>query len=86
MYYSHGRTSSTTIKNVTGSLTAGQTVLCTFTNKQDSSLAVMASFTAADAPEGVTLAWETVSETGNAGLTSIAAPAMRDRGLRLTRP
>src|SRR5690606_33761093 len=27
----------------------------------------IASFTAAAAPEGVTLAWETVSETGNAG-------------------
>ncbi len=61
-------TTSTSAKNATGSLTAGQTVLCTFTNRQDSPLAVnIAGFTAAAAPEGVTLAWETVSETGNAG-------------------
>ena len=59
---------------------AGQTVSCTFTNRQDSPLAVnIASFTAAAAPEGVTLAWETVSETGNAGFnvyrsTSDAGP------------
>jgi len=73
-------TTLTSAKNATGSLTAGQTVLCTFTNKQDSPLAVnIASFTAAAAPEGVTLAWETVSETGNAGFnvyrsTSDAGP------------
>lgn len=65
---------------VSGSVNPGQTVICTFTNQQGSPLAVnIASFTAAAAPQGVTLGWETVSETGNAGFnvyrsTSDAGP------------
>ncbi len=55
-------------EDVSGSLAARNTVTCTFTDDQGSPLAVnIASFTAAAAPQGVTLAWETVSETGNAG-------------------
>lgn len=55
-------------RDISGYLGANETIECIFTNRQDSALAVsIASFTAAAAPEGVTLAWETVSETGNAG-------------------
>jgi len=67
-------------RDISGYIGANESIECVFTNKQDSALAVnVASFTAAAAPEGVTLAWETVSETGNAGFnvyrsTSDAGP------------
>jgi hypothetical protein len=54
--------------SISGYIGANESIECVFTNRQDSALAVsIASFTAAAAPQGVTLAWETVSETGNAG-------------------
>jgi hypothetical protein len=55
-------------RDISGYLGANETIECVFTNRQDSALAVnIAGFTAAAAPQGVTLAWETVSETSNAG-------------------
>jgi hypothetical protein len=53
---------------VTGDLGPDQAVTCEFTNQQASPLAVdLLPYSATQTADGVTVAWETVSETDNAG-------------------
>jgi hypothetical protein len=62
--------------SVTGDLGPDQGVICTFTNQQESPLAVDLSYlTATESVEGVTVAWETVSEANNAGFNLYRAEA-----------
>jgi hypothetical protein len=55
-------------KSVTGGLGPDETVTCEFTNQQATPLAVeLLPYSAMQTADGVTVAWETVSETANAG-------------------